>query len=46
MIVRSPLLGSLFPALRHGFSPRQGGVSTGAYASLNLGGQWAMIRPQ
>ncbi|MSP61369.1 MAG: peptidoglycan editing factor PgeF [Myxococcales bacterium] len=32
---RSPLL----PA-RHGFSTRLGGVSTGRYATLNVGGKW------
>src|SRR5262245_26343073 len=35
-LVRSPLLG----ALRHGFSTRLGGVSTGRYASLNLSPRW------
>ncbi len=34
-LVRSPLL----PAV-HGFSTRQGGVSTGRYASLNVGARW------
>lgn len=35
-IVTSPMLGRL-PGLRHGFFTRQGGVSTGLYASLNCG---------
>ncbi|MGZ3428856.1 MAG: polyphenol oxidase family protein, partial [Polyangia bacterium] len=26
--------------LRHGFSTRRGGVSTGRYATLNVGGKW------
>lgn len=26
--------------VRHGFSTRRGGVSTGAYATLNVGGKW------
>jgi purine-nucleoside/S-methyl-5'-thioadenosine phosphorylase / adenosine deaminase len=34
-ILRSPLL-----AARHGFSTRLGGVSTGRYATLNLGAKW------
>src|SRR5581483_946465 len=32
----SPLLSAL-PGVRHGFFTRQGGVSTGLYASLNVG---------
>lgn len=36
MIVTSRLLGGL----RHGFSTRRGGVSTGRYATLNVGGKW------
>ena len=36
MIVRSPILASM----RHGFSTRQGGVSTGRYESLNLSSKW------
>ncbi len=36
MIVRSPILA----AVRHGFSTRQGGVSTGRYESLNLSSKW------
>jgi hypothetical protein len=35
-IVTSPMLERL-PGLRHGFFTRQGGVSTGLYASLNCG---------
>jgi YfiH family protein len=34
----SPLLASL--GVRHGFSTRMGGVSTGRYATLNLGETW------
>ncbi len=34
--VRSPLLDAL-PGVRHAFFTREGGVSTGAYASLNVG---------
>jgi YfiH family protein len=30
----------LFNGLRHGFSTRRGGVSTGRYATLNVGGKW------
>jgi YfiH family protein len=30
----------LFTGLRHGFSTRRGGVSTGRYATLNLGAKW------
>lgn len=36
MLVTSRLLGGL----RHGFSTRRGGVSTGGYATLNVGGKW------
>lgn len=36
MIVTSPLL----RGVRHGFSTRRGGVSTGRYATLNVGGKW------
>ncbi len=36
MLVTSRLLGGL----RHGFSTRRGGVSTGRYATLNVGGKW------
>src|SRR3954470_9367189 len=35
-ILRSPLL----DGVRHGFSTRVGGVSTGRYATLNLGFKW------
>ena len=35
-LVRSPLL----DAFGHGFSTREGGVSTGRYATLNLGLRW------
>lgn len=35
-LLRSPLL----PGTRHGFSTRQGGVSTGRYATLNLSTSW------
>jgi YfiH family protein len=35
-ILTSPLLAAL-PGVRHGFFTRQGGVSTGLYASLNVG---------
>lgn len=38
LLVTSPLL-SLAGA-RHGFSTRRGGVSTGRYATLNVGGKW------
>jgi YfiH family protein len=34
-LLRSPLL-----AARHGFSTRNGGVSTGRYATLNVGAKW------
>jgi len=30
----------LLTGLRHGFSTRRGGVSTGPYATLNVGGKW------
>src|SRR6185437_8199499 len=36
MIVTSRLL----TGLRHGFSTRRGGVSTGRYATLNVGAKW------
>ncbi|MGZ3442862.1 MAG: peptidoglycan editing factor PgeF [Polyangia bacterium] len=36
MVVTSRLLGRV----RHGFSTRRGGVSTGRYATLNVGGKW------
>ncbi len=36
-MLTSPLLSDLSPAIRHGFFTRQGGVSTGIYASLNCG---------
>jgi polyphenol oxidase len=36
LIVTSRLL----TGLRHGFSTRRGGVSTGRYATLNVGGKW------
>jgi YfiH family protein len=36
MIVTSPVL----RGVRHGFSTRRGGVSTGRYATLNVGGKW------
>jgi YfiH family protein len=36
MIVTSPAL----RGVRHGFSTRRGGVSTGRYATLNVGGKW------
>ena len=36
MLLRSTLLSDIV----HGFSTRQGGVSEGRYASLNLGGKW------
>ena len=35
-VVQSPLLAGL-PGIRHAFFTREGGVSTGVYASLNLG---------
>src|SRR5262245_48425120 len=40
--VEVPLLRSaVLPArFRHGFTTRRGGVSEGAFASLNLGGKW------
>ena len=34
--LQSPLLAAI-PGIRHGFFTRQGGVSTGLYASLNVG---------
>ena len=37
-VLVSPLLQSL--GVRHGFTTRQGGVSTGRYESLNLGEKW------
>jgi YfiH family protein len=37
LLVTSPLLASV-PGIVHGFTTRDGGVSTGPYASLNLGG--------
>ena len=36
LVVTSPLLSGT----RHGFSTRRGGVSTGRYATLNVGGKW------
>lgn len=36
MVVTSPAL----RGVRHGFSTRRGGVSTGRYATLNVGGKW------
>ncbi|MCA1663580.1 MAG: polyphenol oxidase family protein, partial [Myxococcales bacterium] len=36
LIVTSRLL----TGVRHGFSTRRGGVSTGRYATLNVGGKW------
>ncbi|HEX4460144.1 MAG TPA: polyphenol oxidase family protein, partial [Polyangia bacterium] len=36
MLLTSPLL----RGVRHGFSTRRGGVSTGRFATLNLGGKW------
>lgn len=36
MMIRSPALGAL-PGVRHAFFTREGGVSTGLYAGLNLG---------
>src|SRR5437868_999577 len=36
LVVTSPML----PGVRHGFSTRRGGVSTGRYATLNVGGKW------
>lgn len=39
MLDRSELLGSV-PGLRHGFSDRRGGASSGRFKSLNLGGRW------
>jgi purine-nucleoside/S-methyl-5'-thioadenosine phosphorylase / adenosine deaminase len=36
LVVTSRALG----AVRHGFSTRRGGVSTGRYATLNVGGKW------
>ena len=35
-VIQSPLLAAL-PGVRHAFFTREGGVSTGVYASLNLG---------
>lgn len=37
-VLHSPLLTEL--AVRHGFTTRLGGVSTGRFASLNLGDRW------
>ena len=37
-VLVSPLLQAL--SVRHGFTTRLGGVSTGRYASLNLGESW------
>lgn len=39
MLERSPRLSDV-PGLVHGFSDRLGGVSTGRYATLNLGRRW------
>ena len=39
MLDRCPRLAEV-PGLVHGFSDRLGGVSTGRYATLNLGGRW------
>ncbi|HEX3698513.1 MAG TPA: peptidoglycan editing factor PgeF [Polyangia bacterium] len=41
-----PLLRSAVmpPGFRHGFSLRGGGVSAGAFASMNLGGKWGDAR--
>ena len=39
MLERSAKL-SAIPGLKHGFSTREGGVSTGRFASLNLGLKW------
>ena len=39
MLDHSPLLSDV-PGLRHGFSNREGGASSGRYATLNLGGRW------
>src|SRR5688572_3343674 len=36
LLLTSPLL----RGVRHGFSTRRGGVSTGRYATLNLGAKW------
>jgi purine-nucleoside/S-methyl-5'-thioadenosine phosphorylase / adenosine deaminase len=36
LVVTSPILAGT----RHGFSTRRGGVSTGRYATLNVGGKW------
>src|SRR6202012_2860934 len=36
MLLTAPLL----RGVRHGFSTRRGGVSTGRFATLNLGGKW------
>jgi YfiH family protein len=38
LLVTSPLLQSA--GVRHGFSTRRGGVSSGRYATLNVGGKW------
>jgi YfiH family protein len=38
LFVTSPLLDAA--GVRHGFSTRAGGVSTGRYATLNVGGKW------
>lgn len=37
-LVTSPLLQRI--GARHGYSTRRGGVSTGRYATLNVGGKW------
>lgn len=36
LLLTSPVL----RGIRHGFSTRRGGVSTGRYATLNVGGKW------
>ena len=38
LVVTSPLLGAR--SINHGFSTRRGGVSTGRYATLNVGAKW------
>jgi YfiH family protein len=38
LVVTSPLLSQA--DVRHGFSTRRGGVSTGRYATLNVGAKW------
>lgn len=35
--IESPALGALKPRIRHGFFTREGGISTGIYAGLNVG---------